>query len=656
MEEAFFKRDIAAVTFAAGISFPEFKRGVGILATKKEAIEDCGGISAFAQKNPVNGMRVIAAGGRPGQSGDSVLGADLESLMLAQKQGQPQRARSVNLELLLRLAGMAEQESSGSSPAELLEVVRKVSQAVWSNPEADPGQMIQVVTQLLEELNPDHLIRALPQSRQAELAGRPAGEVATELAEDAAVEWASTRFGGSGTGQQDGGAAGEEVVRVLSRAIQTAAVAERLLQKLGQLVQRGILPATVLARVSDEMSWSSWKPTERYAHLMGLERFAAKDFRHLTDFLTRARPENLLDEANDVARHFLDCTDRGSSQERLEGMAYLPELIQAITILGSLAFVREVASRLSAQLGRSEPYHRVIAAALATAGRSLAMSEDFDSAARIGTELEASVQSDPVRHADCCGKALQNLLDDATIERLVKLNLHRSKDPMVSRSIATLLRLADAQAAEIVFRMLEVERSATERSRLLHTVRQLGEGSIRAARKRLGDERWYVVRNACMILGAMKDPNLTGHLEPALRHPDQRVQEAALTAIIRSNVPGRGAALVRALPALPAHLQESTLDELVLLKDGSALEPLEDLLLQHSSVKAGVLEKALLALAAIPDERVVDILGRILAYSEAPASLRRMAFQALKNSSYRSAQQKISEYRHHAPNDPLLRQ
>jgi hypothetical protein len=113
---------------------------------------------------------------------------------------------------------------------------------------------------------------------------------------------------------------------------------------------------------------------------------------------------------------------------------------------------------------------------------------------------------------------------------------------------------------------------------------------------------------------------------------------------------------VRALPALPAHLQESTLDELVLLKDGSALEPLEDLLLQNSSVKTGVLEKALLALAAIPDERVVDILSRILAHSEAPASLRRLAFQALKNSSYRSAQQEISEYVHHAPNDPLLRQ
>jgi hypothetical protein len=236
---------------------------------------------------------------------------------------------------------------------------------------------------------------------------------------------------------------------------------------------------------------------------MGKERFAAQDFRHLTDFLTRARPENLLDEANDVARHFLDCLDRVSSQERLEGMAYLPELIQAITALGGLESVREVANRLSGQLGRSEPCHRETSAALATAGQSLAIFEDFDSAARIGTELEASAQSDPARHTDCCAHALRNLLDDAAIERVIKLNVNKRKDPMASRSIATLLRLVDSQAAEIVFRMLEVERSATERSRLLHTVRQLGEGSIRAARKRLGDERWYVVRNACMILGAM---------------------------------------------------------------------------------------------------------------------------------------------------------
>jgi len=145
-------------------------------------------------------------------------------------------------------------------------------------------------------------------------------------------------------------------------------------------------------------------------------------------------------------------------------------------------------------------------------------------------------------------------------------------------------------------------------------------------------------------------------MEPTLRHSDERVQQAAVTAIIRSTVAGRGAVLVKALPGLSAYLQESVLDELLLLKDPTAVDPLEGFLLRNPTIRTGLLEKALLALTVIPDERVVDVLNSVLIHAEAPASLRRMALMALKKSSYPSAQQRISRYRLLAPNDPLLKE
>jgi hypothetical protein len=42
------------------------------------------------------------------------------------------------------------------------------------------------------------------------------------------------------------------------------------------------------------------------------------------------------------------------------------------------------------------------------------------------------------------------------------------------------------------------------------------------------------VRNACLILGELKDPELPEHLSAQLRHEDERVQQAAAAVVIKS--------------------------------------------------------------------------------------------------------------------------
>jgi HEAT repeats len=660
LDNEFFKRNIAAVSFTLGITFREFRRGLALLVTKPEVIEQSGGINSFLRKNQIEGMRILASETRQNKSGDAELGMDFQSFMVAQTMLEPDKlAQSINMQLLLQSAGVSTPANFQGSPAEVLDLVGRATQAAYLNPEADPHTTIESLTHVLEELSPDFLISALPEERQVLLRGRPAKEVAYVLAEDVALEWARKRF--FSAGDQPGKlVAEEEIIQVLGRALRTTQVAERLLQKLAELVEKGDLPASIAERVRDEMNWSSWTLEEKYSHLIALEQFPPPEFRHLTDYMREAGKEGLLEQATTVARRYLQCLDSGPLEERSEGMARLPELIRILTGLHSLDFVRHVVDRFCDQLRKEaaspEPLHQEISASLAAAAQSLALFEDFESALKIGLALESSLKYSPEQHAECCGQALHNMLSDTTVERLIELSHLKRADLKASRAVASLLRLVDTQAAEIVFRMLEEERSATGRSRLLHIARQLGDGSYRAARKRLEDERWYVVRNACNILGALNDPDLAADLDSALRHADPRVQQAALTAIVRSAVPGRGAVLANALPALPPHLQETVLDELLLLKDPTALAPLEGFLLRYPTFKTGVLEKALRALIVIPDERAVDVLNSVLLHAEAPPSLRRTAYLALKKSSYPAAQQKLSQFRLLAPNDPLLQE
>ena len=657
LEDEFFKRGITAVTFFLGITFREFKRGMGLISTKPDLIEQSGGITAFLKKNAVEGMRIVAPETKPSKSGDAVLGMGFQSYMMSHSMLDTQQGvQSHGLQMLLQSAGMTSPEGFRGTPAEMLDLVGKATQAAWTNPEADPKETIQALAHLLEELSPGTLIAALPASRQSHLMGRPAHEVATELAEDMAVEWAKRRWGTSGDEEGVKVVAEDEVVEVLSRALQTTEVAERLLQKLSMLVEAGELPARITDRISQEMRWASYTIAQRHAHLMGLKWFNEQDFRHLVEFIKSAGKEGYLDKATEAAQHFLDCLDTAGAEARSMGLARLQDLIQILTGLHRLDFVRAVVERFIRELsvGASEnpAQHQQVADCLAAAAQSLAMFEELETALQIGSELERSVASDPQHHQTCCGHALEKLLSPATIERLIELSLQKRADLTTARNAAALLRLVSLQAAEVVFRMLEEERSGSGRSRLLHVARQLGQGAFLAARRRLEDERWYVVRNACYVLGALSDPDLAAHLASVLRHPDARVQQAAATAIVRSNVPRRGVTLVEALPALPAHLQEMVLDELLLLKDPGVVDPLESFLLQPGG-KMGLLGKAVRVLAALQDDRAAEVLYNVLRHGELALPLRRAALDALKSSSATAASQRLAAFRRLAPGDPL---
>jgi HEAT repeat protein len=297
--------------------------------------------------------------------------------------------------------------------------------------------------------------------------------------------------------------------------------------------------------------------------------------------------------------------------------------------------------------------HRGIVNNLAAAAQCAALFEDFETALKIGAELERSQGKNPAQHGDCCGGAVKNLLPSRSVERLVELLLRKQKDVAVDRTLAALARLAAGQTAEIVLQFLEEETAATNRSRLIRLAGQLGTSCLDAARKRLADSRWYVVRNACNILGTLGDPELAAQLEPALRHSDARVQQAAVTAVAKSKAAGRCEAMAQALPHLQPHLQETVLNELIVAKDPATIPSLAAFISPASGGKQGIREKAIQVLGVIPDPRSVEELSRVLYDQGQPLSLRRTALNALRGSPFPPAQQRLAAFARLAPTDPL---
>ncbi|MSO21496.1 MAG: HEAT repeat domain-containing protein [Acidobacteria bacterium] len=576
------KRGIMGIMFSLGLTVRDYRRGLGIISTKPEIIEGAGGTTLYLRKNLIEGMRVMAADKRDSHKGDTTLGMDIDSFMTAQSLMDPKAiAHSVNFGMFMQGSGLKAPQGFQGAPGDMLALAEQAAQAALLNPEVDPKETVQALARVLNDLSPDYLLSSMPAERQNAYKGLPGIEVAHALAEDVALQWAKQKFG-TAEGAEGIRVAQDDVVQILGRALRTTQVAERLLQKINVLVERKELPVEVHDRIRQEMGWAGLTPDEQHVHLMQLAEFGEQAFRHFIEYVKQTGKDGLLEKTTEVAGHFFETLPAASGPARDSVLAHLPELIRVLTGMNTLDFVRKVVVQLCSQLSESgtqnDPGHVHIANALTTAAHSMGMFEDFDTALRIGLELDRNRQKDSAAHQSCCAVGLENLLAPATAQKLIDLAIQKTSDPAASRTIASLLRLVENQAAEAVFLMLEDERVAANRSKLLHISQQLGAGSFEAASKRMKDERWYVVRNACYVLGALSDPDVVSHLMPAFSHSDPRVQEAAVSALVKGNLPNRGAALVVALPNLSQHLQESVLNELIMLKDASAIVPLAEFL------------------------------------------------------------------------------
>ena len=109
LEVEFTKREIAAITFQAGVTLKDFKRALALLTTRAMVIAERGGIKKFLAANPIEGVRITPAA-KPKEEGDMIeVGMDMESFLTAQAILGPEGASgSAALDLLLDAAGAKE--------------------------------------------------------------------------------------------------------------------------------------------------------------------------------------------------------------------------------------------------------------------------------------------------------------------------------------------------------------------------------------------------------------------------------------------------------------------------------------------------------------------------------------------------------------------
>lgn len=655
LEDEFGKRSIATVTFTAGISLRDFKRALAVLATKPKVIEEKGGIQRFLEENPIDKVRVQSAKKKQGE--DTLLGMDPESFRLAQEiLGVKVETGHSALDALLHSAGLSKPAGFGGGAGEMVTLAREATRGVLLNPEMDSQSLVANLVGALESLTPEHLLSCLPPGQGGESQNRSVKEVAEGMVEDMAASWAANQLAHPAAGLSTA-AVEENALRVLERGLKATQVAERLLQKLSQFIAEANLPPEVFDRMRQGMAWYGLSQEEKHAQLMAIERFSDLEFRRLVEYVREIVKEGKIDEAVQVAKHYLAFLDSEDAQRQTKELTRAPDLLLAMAGPQSFEFLRAVADRLGKQLlderRLDADRHRQIGLCLKFIAQLFVPSQDFESIHRIGLSLQHSWARSPSQHTACCGKALEQLLASQVIEQLVKEYVEKRDEPAWAQTVASLLKLLGPVAGEPILQHLEAETVAGNRIRLMSLFKRLGPGGVELARKRLADERWYVVRNACHLLGELGDSDLPRQLTVALRHPDIRVQQSAVIAMIKSHAPGRARVLAEALPYLQMEALETTLDELAFVKDPNSIEGLVHFLMLKKASQTSTLERAVRALAGIAAERAAEGLGEVLLDAEQTLAVRRIALDALGQNRSAFARQLLKEFARLAPADPL---
>jgi hypothetical protein len=523
-----------------------------------------------------------------------------------------------------------------SNSGSFMELVEASVQRSLLEEKGNPQKSYTSLARILRTTGVDKILDHFPEERRQELTTLAPEQLASEYIEDTALQLAGAKLKSASGQPSQKLLIEEEVVRVLARSLQATHMADRMAQKLAKFIEEFAVPPHVQQKIREELTWSSLNNSKKFARLMEMKHYSAIEFRRLSDLTKEFMTQREIDRASALASHYFDFLDEEGAQVDSVELSRAPELIRNIP-LAQVGFAAKTAERLGRALQRedlSEYIHFLAASALTVLSQSIAAFEDFPNVLAIGISLETSLNRSPEKHTKCCGLGLDRLLPVAAIERIIELFLMKRSDSGWSKMAARLLRFAAPGGIEGVFKRLIEEPDAKNRLALVRLVGQMGSESIAVAYKFLKDERWYVVRNICVALADLKDPNLPDHIVPALEYPDDRVQQAALKALVNSRTMRAAPVLSASLSKLLPKVLDQALDELMFMKQVKTIAGLEEFVSGASAANLASARKAIQVLASIDDDDTLPALARLFRMENLDNRIRRAALSAIcKNQS-----------------------
>jgi len=570
-------------------------------------------------------------GGPGGGSGGGGFGGTSESFVGVDPAHPPQAAP--NGYVITKPAGEAHEyaPASGGGYRTFMELVEDSVGRSLIEDKGNPRKSYLSLARILKESRLDTVLAHFPPERREELKTLPPEQLAAEYVEQSTLKLISKKLSDINAARSDKYIIEEDVLRLLARSLQATHMADRLAFKLAKYFQEFSVPPNLQKKIQEELRWTALTPKNKLQQLLQTDRYDFTQFRRLIDFVKELIQQREPEKVVEVTVHYFAFLEDPKATIEAEELSRSIELLR-VTKFGREPETNVIVQRLAKVLLRediSELVHFQAANNLAILAQSSSMFEAFDKVLLIAEALRQSQARDPEKHLKCCQTGLSRMLAPTAIERLIELYIANRADANLARSAAAILRYSHPAGTEAVLKFLVDEKNATNRIALMRLISQIGAACLETARKLLLDERWYVVRNMCNLLAELQDPELIASMTKPLVHADERVQQAALKALIKTRAQGRGALIAQSLTEMLPSVADPALDELLYLRGTDCVPGLQSYV--SADKTSGVMaRKALSILAAIPGDESTVALREIASTGTVSMSLRQAAAEVVK--------------------------
>jgi HEAT repeat protein len=118
------------------------------------------------------------------------------------------------------------------------------------------------------------------------------------------------------------------------------------------------------------------------------------------------------------------------------------------------------------------------------------------------------------------------------IEPVMQQYSQRGKD-YLNETALPWFNFLGADALEPLMDMLSDEKDRRRRIQLMDVIRSYGSETLPKLVKTLSSDKWYLVRNALILIAEIADKSCFGDVAACMGHPDKRVKSAAIRALWR---------------------------------------------------------------------------------------------------------------------------
>jgi len=591
------KRRVGFMSFTAGIDEGELCRAIAVLATSPETIEKQGGLGPFLRNNPLAHARIV-----PIQTA-----ADEGSLAVVTSAEEAAAMAKVPRWLLQALQQTKAEQGVTVGPEQLQALAAGLDPSLTPEQRALLPQVQELLTDIVRQADPS----AVSQMLRDAAAG--AGTNGAELLKSALLQNAAL-------------AASKGNVAQAERMLRGLAAQEQDPRRLLDAFPAGSLTAGARQRLTEYAEWMC-QPLEAR---LGTLKARTQEYYWLLVEIENATTGERMNLAAEWLLALLTAAGPAEDADRLTVLGRARDALTELCSAGLPANARQLQDAIVARLQQERclPVATTLADTLAVVIDAAAQRRQLP-LATAGAAVVAQLASQPSIGGRAARDIQPRLFKPQTLSQLVVAWIDKEQDE-ASRGIAALLKRVGDQAARELLAVFEKEPVAARRLRIDHLVRRLGKAAAPALFERISHPRWYIVRDAVLLLGDLGDPALLEHLDGPLAHEDERVQREAVQAAIKTRSLARGVVLARALPSLKPNLVETALDDLLMLKEPSAVPFLECLVRQpQAGLRPYLLEKALAVMGAIETQAAVECLLDCAGETTLAPALRKAALRAV---------------------------